>query len=213
MASRTGPSNPAAADPLAAIRELLAADRIELASSRLRDHLRTAPRDVEALSLYAAASLRARQPEEALRAAESALDLDPDANALVVRVRALVQLDQPELAAGAASTLAAKRPKDPTAQKLRAQTALKTGDLRGAKEAARRLEHLAPQSADGPLLGAIADLSAGRLKAAQKGVDRLTADFPGQEGISALASALAAERAKKVPWWRRLFGRGRSPSQ
>ena len=168
----------ALATELIDLRALISEDRSELALSKLRKIIRETPDDAEAQELVATASLRAHQPEEALRAADAALEIDPErAECWHIRAKVLLELEQFELAARSAEEACRIEPMIVGYQRLRARTLLRCGDLADARKAAEVLSTLAPDEPDGRLILTRVDQLTGKRKRAEKQARQLVNDF------------------------------------
>ncbi len=198
-------------DEIIDLRELIAEDRSELALSKVRKVVRQDENDVDALEVLAIASLRSRQPEEALRAADRAVELEPERAACWhARARALLMLEQFELALRSSDEAFRIEPSNAEFLKLRTRILLRSRDLNDAKKSAADLSLLLPDEPDGPMFAARADQLMGKLRKAEKTMDQVVARFPEHAAAAKLQVAITRQRERAraaLPWWKRPFSR------
>lgn len=131
---------------LAEIRALAVDNKIELALSRCRRLIRAEPRLAEAHALLAACLLQLHQPEEAVAAADAAIDLEPnDAQALHVKARALAALGHEAAAMSTIERVIDLEPMVPLYRATQMRIAWKQHDTETARSSARAVLHLDPE--------------------------------------------------------------------
>lgn len=130
---------------LAEIRALAVDNKIELALSRCRRLIRAEPHLAEAHALLAACLLQLHQPEEAVAAADSALEIDPsDAQALHAKARALAALGHQSAAMSTIDRLIELEPMVPLYRATQMRIAWKQHDTEAARAAALAVLQLDP---------------------------------------------------------------------
>ena len=198
-------------DDLIDLRELIAEDRSELAISKIRKVVRADENDADALELLSIASLKSRQPEEALRAADRAVEIEPERAACWhARARALLALEQFELALRSSDEAYRIDPTNADYLKLRTRILLRSRALPEAKKSAADLSLLRPEEPDGMMFSARADQLMGKLRKAEKTIDQVVTRFPEHAAAAKLQVAITRQRDRvrsALPWWRRPFSR------
>lgn len=200
------------ADQLSALRALVAEGRGELAVIRLRRLLQAEPHLGDAQALLASTLLSLHQPEEALRAADAAVEAAPQsAQGHHLRARVLLQLRQAAPALAASEAAVAREPLVPTYQKALVRAALGAGDLDAAQSGAAALRRLAPDEADGRLGEAEVARRRGRLKRADALITDLESSHPDHPGVIRLRRAITTDQsaAPRPGFFARLIGRFR----
>lgn len=181
---------------LSALRALVADGRAELAVSRLRRLLHAEPHLGEAHALLASTLLSLHQPEEALRAADNAVDADPGAaEGHHLRARVLLQLGQHAPALAAAEAAVAREPMVPNYQRALMRAGLAANDLDAAQAGAVALARLAPDQPDGRLGEAEVARRRGKLRRADSLIAELEESHPEHGGVHRLRSAIETDRA------------------
>lgn len=139
---------PDPASELAEIRALAVDNKIELALSRCRRLIRAEPRLAEAHALLAACLLQLHQPEEAVAAADAAIDLAPDdAQALHVKARALAALGHETAAMTTIERVIDLEPMVPLYRATQMRIAWKQHDTETARSSAQAVLQLDPEHA------------------------------------------------------------------
>ena len=200
---------------LSTLRALVADGRAELAVSRLRRLLHDEPNLGEGHALLASTLLSLHQPEEALRAADAAVQSAPDAaEGHHLRARILLQLGQAGPALAAAEAAVAREPLVPTYQRALMRAGFAANSLDAAQAGAVACARLAPEHPDGALGEAEVARRRGRLGRADGLITQLEASHPGHSGVRRLRLAIDADlvTAPKQGFFARIAARFRRSS-
>lgn len=197
---------------LSELRALVADGRAELAVSRLRRLLLQDPHLGEAQALLASTLLSLRQPEEAMRAADKAVDANPSAaEGHHLRARVLLQLGQAGPALVAATAAVDREPLAPSYQRALMRSGLAANDLDAAQAGAVALRRLVPEEPTGALGEAEVARRRGKVRRADALITELEGSHPENAGVQRLRTALEHDRstAQRPGFFSRLRSRFR----